>query len=386
MTHYLTKSTGGSAVNSAPGDEPLQADSRPRVRVWLPPSSDQSGDRALAQALEQVLVTSGRPFHLHQSGAATSHDAVTPTRYSVVLPVFNESETLPELHRRLSLVMEALAEAYEIIFVDDGSRDTSGELLHALQTSDAHVRVLRLSRNFGHQSAISAGIDHARGDAVIVMDADLQDPPEALPELLTAWRQGHDVVYAVRQDRKENVLKRSAYGLFYRLLHKVANVEIPLDAGDFCVLDRRVADVLRQMPERNRFIRGIRSWVGFRQIGVPYNRAARYAGQPKYSLFKLLRLAFDGFFSFSYVPLRLASLFGLFVSFLGFLLSVWTVYKRFTLPEFPSGFATIVVGMMFLGGIQLIALGVIGEYVGRIFDEVKQRPLYIIGERWGFDG
>ena len=250
---------------------------------------------------------------------------------------------------------------------------------------DSHVRVLRLSRNFGHQSAISAGIDHAVGDAVIVMDADLQDPPEAVPDLLAPWRQGHDVVYAIRQGRKENVLKRSAYGLFYRLLQQVANVEIPLDAGDFCVLDRRVADVLRQMPERNRFIRGIRSWVGFRQVGVPYNRAARFAGQPKYSLLKLLRLAFDGFFSFSYVPLRLASLFGLFVSFLGFLLSVWTVYKRFTLPEFPSGFATIVVGMMFLGGIQLIALGVIGEYVGRIFDEVKQRPLYIIGERWGFD-
>lgn len=386
MTHNLTRRTGRSAVNGAPGDEPRPANALPRVRVWLPPSNDQPGDQALAHALEQVLLTSGRPFDLHQGGITDSGAAVMPTRYSVVLPVFNESETLPELHRRLSVVMEALAEPYEIIFVDDGSRDASGELLHALQASDPHVRVLRLSRNFGHQSAISAGIDHARGDAVIVMDADLQDPPEALPDLLAPWRQGHDVVYAVRRDRKENVLKRSAYGLFYRLLHQAANVEIPLDAGDFCVLDRRVADVLRQMPERNRFIRGIRSWVGFRQIGVPYNRAARYAGQPKYSLFKLLRLAFDGFFSFSYVPLRLASLFGLFVSFLGFLLSVWTVYKRFTLPEFPSGFATIVVGMMFLGGIQLIALGVIGEYVGRIFDEVKQRPLYIIGERWGFDG
>ena len=387
MTHHLTQRTNRGAVRHAGRDEPLHANDQLRISVWLPASSDQSSDRRLAQALDEVLVASGRPFELHPSSAADSRASAAETamRYSVVLPVFNESENLPEVHRRLSVVMAALAEPYEIIYVDDGSRDESGTLLRTLQGSDPHVRVLRLSRNFGHQSAISAGIDHAVGDAVIVMDADLQDPPEAVPDLLAPWRQGHDVVYAIRQGRKENVLKRSAYGLFYRLLQQVANVEIPLDAGDFCVLDRRVADVLRQMPERNRFIRGIRSWVGFRQVGVPYNRAARFAGQPKYSLLKLLRLAFDGFFSFSYVPLRLASLFGLFVSFLGFLLSVWTVYKRFTLPEFPSGFATIVVGMMFLGGIQLIALGVIGEYVGRIFDEVKQRPLYIIGERWGFD-
>ncbi len=316
----------------------------------------------------------------------TFHLAQTrPPVFSVVLPVFNERENLSELQRRLGAVMADLGEPFEIIYVDDGSRDGSGDLLAAIQQNDDRVRVLRLSRNFGHQAAISAGLDHAAGDAIIVLDADLQDPPEVLPILLAQWRLGFDVVYAIRQERKENFLKRSAYKIFYRLLRQVANVEIPLDAGDFCVLDRRVADVLRKMPERNRFMRGIRSWIGFRQIGVPYKRAARFAGQPKYSLFKLLRLAFDGFFSFSYVPLRLASMFGLLVSFLGFLLSVWTVYKRFTLPEFPSGFATIVVGMMFLGGIQLIALGVIGEYVGRIFDEVKQRPLYIIVERLGFD-
>ena len=231
--------------------------------------------------------------------------------FSVVLPVFNERESLAELHRRLSSVMIALAEPYEIIYVDDGSRDGSGDLLAAIQQNDAQVRVLHLSRNFGHQAAISAGLDHAGGDAVIVLDADLQDPPEVLPALLAQWRLGFDVVYAVRRERKENLFKRSAYDIFYRLLRQVANVEIPLDAGDFCVLDRRVADVLRKMPERNRFMRGIRSWIGFRQIGVPYNRAARFAGQPKYSLLKLLRLAFDGFFSFSYLPLRLASLFGL---------------------------------------------------------------------------
>ena len=193
--------------------------------------------------------------------------------FSVVLPVFNERESLAELHRRLSSVMIALAEPYEIIYVDDGSRDGSGDLLAAIQQNDAQVRVLHLSRNFGHQAAISAGLDHASGDAVIVLDADLQDPPEVLPALLAQWRLGFDVVYAVRRERKENLFKRSAYDIFYRLLRQVANVEIPLDAGDFCVLDRRVADVLRKMPERNRFMRGIRSWIGFRQIGVPYNRA-----------------------------------------------------------------------------------------------------------------
>ena len=230
MTHHLNQRTGSRA---------------PRIQVWLPASNDRPDDDALAQALEQVLSASGRPFALHQDcarrdGSAQSENVV---RYSVVLPVFNESENLAELHQRLSAVMAALGESYEIIFVDDGSQDDSADLLRAMQARDPHMRVLRLSRNFGHQSAISAGIDHACGDAVIVMDADLQDPPEALPALLTAWRQGHDVVYAIRQERKENILKRSAYGLFYRLLHQVANVEIPIDAGDFCVLDRRVADV-----------------------------------------------------------------------------------------------------------------------------------------------
>ncbi len=333
---------------------------------------------------EAGALTEARPLPGQGNGLAPG-DPAGPPRISVVLPVFDERETLPELHRRLSAVLTALGEPFEMIFVDDGSRDGSAELLYRLQQSDHQVRVLRLSRNFGHQTAISAGIDHARGDAIVLMDADLQDPPEELPALLDHWRQGAQVVYAVRQQRKEAWPMRAAYSFFYRLLRQLANVEIPLDSGDFCVMDRCVADVLRQMPERNRFLRGIRSWIGFRQVGVPYQRAARFAGRPKYNLFRLLRLAFDGFFSFSYVPLRLASLFGLVVSFLGFLLSLWTIYKRFTLPEFPSGFATIVVGMMFLGGIQLIALGVIGEYVGRIFDEVKQRPLYIVSQRWGFD-
>ena len=372
--------------SSAPGDSRDVP-----ILIGLPPGMDTITEGALHSAVSSALVGSG--YRLRITRPRTSPDTEEPVppaaepapRISVVLPVYNESENLPELTRRLHAVLEALGDSYEVIYVDDGSQDGTSGILGSLHATDPHIRVIRLSRNFGHQAAISAGIDHARGDVLVVMDADLQDPPEEIPNLLAHWQQGYHVVYAIRHQRKEGLLKRSAYGFFYRSLHQVANIDIPLDAGDFCALDRQVADVLRSMPERNRFIRGIRSWIGFRQIGVPYNRAARHAGKPKYGLFKLTRLALDGFFSFSYLPLRLASLVGLVVSIAGFILAVWTIYKRLVLPEFPSGFATIVVGMMFLGGIQLLALGVIGEYVGRIFDEVKQRPLYIVRERWGFD-
>ncbi len=358
------------------------------VVIELPPGIDANTESALYSAVTSVLVGSGYTVRFEPCPtppAPNGASAVSDPRISVVVPVYNESDNLPELARRLHAVLEAQGDTYEVVFVDDGSQDNSLGILGSLRASDTHVRVVRLSRNFGHQAAISAGIDHASGDVIIVMDADLQDPPEEIPNLLAHWHQGYQVVYAIRHQRKEGLLKRSAYGFFYRSLHQVSSIEIPLDAGDFCAIDRQVADVLRSMPERNRFIRGIRSWIGFRQIGVRYNRAARYAGKPKYGLFKLTRLALDGFFSFSYMPLRLASLLGLLVSIAGFFLAVWTIYKRLVLPEFPSGFATIVVGMMFLGGIQLLALGVIGEYVGRIFDEVKQRPLYIVRERWGFD-
>lgn len=357
------------------------------IRIELPAGIDAITEGALRSAVASAVVGSGYTVHVahHPIPVAVAPERPAVPCLSVVLPVYNESDNLPELARRLGAVLESLGDTYEVIFVDDGSQDATQGILRSLHARDPHVRIVRLSRNFGHQAAISAGIDHARGDVIVVMDADLQDPPEEIPNLLAYWRQGYQVVYAIRHQRKEGLLKRSAYGFFYRSLHQVASVEIPLDAGDFCAIDRQVADVLRSMPERNRFIRGIRSWIGFRQIGVPYNRAARYAGKPKYSLFKLTRLALDGFFSFSYLPLRLASLLGLLVSVAGFFLAVWTIYKRLVLPEFPSGFATIVVGMMFLGGIQLLALGMIGEYVGRIFDEVKQRPLYIVRERWGFD-
>jgi dolichol-phosphate mannosyltransferase len=275
---------------------------------------------------------------------------------------------------------------YEMIFVDDGSEDKSLERLHVLAAQDHHVMVVELARNFGHQVAITAGLDHARGNAVIVMDADLQDPPEVLPQLIAKWREGHDVVYAIRQQRKEGWFKRAAYGAFYRLWKQVANIEIPLDAGDFCIMDRTVVNLLRSMPERNRFVRGIRSWVGLRQTGMPYERQARNAGRPKYSFGRLMLLALDGLISFSYTPLRVASLSGVGISLLSFLLAGFFFIKKLTTGLNPPGFATLVVAIFFLAGIQLITIGVMGEYIGRIFDEVKRRPLYVVRRVTGHEG
>jgi glycosyltransferase involved in cell wall biosynthesis len=304
---------------------------------------------------------------------------------SVVLPVYNEDQNLEPLYRRLTDVLSAETQTYELIFVDDGSTDCSAPFLHKLAASDAHVRLIRLARNFGHQTAISAGIDFASGQAVIVMDADLQDPPEVLPQFIDKWRQGYEVVYAVRRQRKEHPLKRMAYAGFYRLMKPLASINIPLDSGDFCIMDRRVVDLLRAMPERNRFLRGIRSWVGYRQIGLEYERDARYAGEAKYTMSKLLKLALDGLVSFSYLPLRMASLIGFVVSMSAFALGARTLYMKLRYPDFIAGFTTIVVGITLLGGIQLITLGIMGEYIGRIFDEVKQRPLYTLREVTGFE-
>ena len=297
---------------------------------------------------------------------------------SVVLPICNEEENIPALHKRLTAVMRSEGVSYEIIFVDDGSTDGSPAQMRWLTTCDPSVRVVELARNFGHQVAISAGLDFAEGNAVIVMDADLQDPPEVLPEFIAGWRAGNDVVYAIREHRQESWPKRAAYTTFYRMLRKVANVDIPLDSGDSCIMDRRVVDLLRSMPERNRFVRGIRSWVGLRQVGLPYERHARHAGRPKYTFGHLMLLALDGFISFSHMPLRVASLLGLGISALSFLLAAFYFVKRLTTGLTPPGFATLVVAIFFLAGIQLITIGVVGEYIGRIFDEVKQRPLYVV--------
>ncbi len=296
---------------------------------------------------------------------------------SVVIPAYNEEDNLPALHARLTAALDPLNLTYEIIVVNDGSQDRTLDLLRALAAGDPRVIVVDLARNFGHQVAISAGLDYSRGAAVIIMDADLQDPPEVLPQFIARWREGYDVVYAIRERRKEGPFKRAAYALFYRLLKRIAHIDIPLDAGDFCIMDRRVVDLLKGMPERNRFVRGIRTWVGLNQTGLAYERHARHAGKPKYTFRKLIYLALDGLISFSFVPLRLISLAGLAVSLLSILIAIAYTIQKLTIGLSPPGFATLVVAIFFLAGIQLITIGVIGEYVGRIFEEVKARPLYV---------
>jgi dolichol-phosphate mannosyltransferase len=299
---------------------------------------------------------------------------------SVVAPVYNERGTLAELHRRLTEVLAAVG-PYEIVLVDDGSSDGSWDALLQLAATDSHLRLLRLSRNFGHQAALSAGLDAARGDAIVLMDADLQDPPELIPQLVAKWRDGFDVVYAIRSEREgEARLRLASISLFYRLLHRISPTSIPENAGDFRLLSRRAADAITAMPERARFLRGMTSWIGYRQTGVPYTREARFAGESKYPPRKLLRLALDGITSFSTAPIKL-------VTALGFALVVfcvgvlaWTLYVRFFTSHHPQGWTSVIAVVLLLGGVQLLSLGVIGQYVARIFDETKQRPLYLVDE------
>jgi dolichol-phosphate mannosyltransferase len=306
---------------------------------------------------------------------------VSRIRYSFVIPVFNERETLPELHQRLSQVIDGLDGEAELLFVDDCSYDGSYELLAELGRQDERIRVLRFARNFGHQIAITAGLDHAAGDAVIVMDADLQDPPEVVPDLVARWQEGYEVVYAVRARRPgESWLKRKTAAWFYRVLRWIAHVEMPLDAGDFRLVDRRAVDAFRSMRERGRYVRGMFSWVGFRQIGVPYDRAERYAGEPKYSYRKSLTLAIDGLVSFSNAPLRVALVAGFVFSSLAFLVGVFAIVAKLAGAFVVPGWASILVVISFLGGIQLTLMGMLGLYVGRIYEEVKARPIYILRE------
>jgi dolichol-phosphate mannosyltransferase len=299
---------------------------------------------------------------------------------SVVAPVFNERSTLPELHRRLTEVLGPLG-PYEIVLVDDGSTDGSWSVLLELAARDRHLRLLRLSRNFGHQAALSAGLEAARGEAIVLMDADLQDPPELIPQLLAEWRDGYDVVYAIRSEREgEPRLRLASISLFYRLLYRITPTEIPQNAGDFRLLSRRAADAITAMPERARFLRGMTSWIGFRQTGVQYTREARFAGQSKYPPRKLIRLALDGITSFSTAPIKLVTAIGfaLVVFCVGVL--VWTLYVRFFTSHHPQGWTSVIAVVLLLGGVQLLSLGVIGQYVARIFDETKQRPLYLVDE------
>jgi len=307
-----------------------------------------------------------------------------PNLLSVVVPAMNEAEGIGEFHRRTSSVLGGVEDLeYEIVYVDDGSTDETWDRLAALAAGDHHVRVLKLSRNFGHQIAISAGLDRARGDAIVVIDSDLQDPPEVIPAMVARWREGYDVVYGRRSQRAgESRFKLVTAAAFYRIFRRLTKLDIPLDVGDFRLVSRRVADELRSMREKDRFVRGLVSWVGFRQVAVEYERDARFAGTTKYPLRKMLRFALDGITSFTTSPLRLASWLGFLASFLAFLylLSVpiqWLFHV--TVP----GFSTIMVAILFLGGVQLICLGIIGEYIGRIFNETKPRPLYIVAETAG---
>lgn len=304
--------------------------------------------------------------------------------YSFVIPILNEEETIPELWYRLESVIEQLDETVEVIFVDDGSSDRSFELLAKLNQHHSEIKILSLSRNFGHQCALSAGIDHAEGKAVILMDGDLQDAPEAILDFIAAWRDGYEVVYAIRKKRKESLLKRVAFKSFYRIQSAVSGINLPLDAGIFSLMDRKVVLSLRNMPERNKYISGLRVYSGFKQIGIPVERNPRFAGEPRVGLVKLFKLAFDGIFSFSTLPLRLATWLGLFFSLGSFLIGILGLIFKFVLSQKLLGWEHGLTTIFFIGGIQLMCLGVVGEYIGRIYEEVKQRPYYIIGRKVGF--
>jgi dolichol-phosphate mannosyltransferase len=302
-----------------------------------------------------------------------------PPVLSIVVPLYNEQENVGELHRRLDLTLGSLGIPYEILFVNDGSRDATAALIDDLQREDPRLVAVHLSRNFGHQAAVSAGIDYGRGRAIIVMDGDLQDPPEVIPEFIRKWREGYEVVYAVRRHRKEDLLKRLGYYGFYRILKAISDLDIPLDSGDFCLMDRRAVDVLKHLPERMRFVRGLRSFVGFRQVGLEYERAARESGRPKYTLMALVGLAVDGLVSFSSYPLRLVTRLGLCAIFLALVLLVWVLIDAMLNHTGPRGWASSIVVVLFMGAVQLVCLGIMGEYIRLIFLEVKQRPTYIVG-------
>jgi glycosyltransferase involved in cell wall biosynthesis len=301
--------------------------------------------------------------------------------FTIIAPIFNEQDCLNELHRRIHEVMDSIGEPWEMVVVDDGSTDGSTEIIRDLAANDEHIRPVIFARNFGHQIAVTAGLDYSRGDAVIIIDADLQDPPEVILQLIEKWREGYEVVYAVRAEREgETWFKTVTASMFYRLIFRITDVNIPLDTGDFRLMDRKVVSVMNQMRERHRFLRGMSAWVGFRQIGVSYKRAARFAGETKYPLKKMVKLALNAITSFSYFPLQLAMYLGFISAGLSILAIPIVALMRVVSAQAFFGQATTLVAVLFLGGVQLISLGILGEYIGRIYDEVKGRPLYIVSE------
>ncbi len=311
-------------------------------------------------------------------------------KVSLVIPCYNEEAVIPKLISRIEKASKKWKYDWEVICVDDGSKDATLNLLAKQHKKSSKWKVVSFSRNFGHQTAVTCGLHYASGNAVVILDADLQDPPEELEKFFKKWEEGYDVVYAVRKKRKEGIFKKLSYWAFYRILSYLSDYEIPLDSGDFSLMDRKVVDTINKMPERNRFVRGLRAWSGFKQIGVEYDRQARASGEPKYNFKKLLKLASDGLTSFSSKPLVISFYFGTLVSIVSFLGIIFTILQRIFHTFFENigfgpvpGFATIVISVLFLGGIQLICIGIIGNYLGRIYDEVKQRPLWIAKETLG---
>ena len=304
--------------------------------------------------------------------------------YSIIAPIYNEFDNIPELFRRVSEVMDGTGEPWELVLVDDGSSDGSTERIRELAEHDNRVRPVIFARNFGHQIAVTAGLDYSRGAAIVIIDADLQDPPEIILELAKRWKEGYEVVYAVRAEREgESRFKLWTASLFYRLIYMITDVKIPLDTGDFRLLDRKVVDVMNRMRERHRFLRGMSAWIGFRQIGVEYKRAARFSGETKYPFKKMLRLALNAITSFSYFPLQVATYLGFIAAGLSIVAIPVVMIGRLAGSQAFFGQATTLISVLFLGGVQLISLGVLGEYIGRIYDEVKGRPLYIVREAPG---
>lgn len=301
-----------------------------------------------------------------------------PARVSLAIPVFNEEAVVPELIRRTIAVLDGIPGGpHEIVLADDGSSDRTLELLEQAAEKDPRLVVVSLSRNFGHQTALAAALDQVSGDVAVLLDGDLQDPPEAVPTLLEWYQQGYDVVYVRRVNRKESWWLRACYYIFYRLLAALSSVQLPLDSGDFGLMSRRVIEEIRRMPEQHRYLRGLRTWVGFRQIGIPMERSARHAGRTKYSPLKLLKLASDGIFAFSIVPLRAAAVLGVGVIGVSFLFALYSLYAKFRMHS-PQGFTALILAMTFFSGVNLFFLGIIGEYVGRVYEEAKGRPHYVV--------
>lgn len=307
-------------------------------------------------------------------------------RYSIIVPLYNEELVIEETYKRLTEVMQSTKEPYELVFVNDGSRDKTEQFAKEILARDKHVCLINFSRNFGHQTAITAGMDNARGQAVVVIDADLQDPPEVILQMIEKWKQGYDVVYGKRLARKgETAFKKVTAKVFYRFLSSMTNIDIPTDTGDFRLIDRKVCDAMKTIKEKNRYIRGLVSWVGFKQTSVEYVREERFAGETKYPLKKMLKFASDAITSFSDKPLRIAAYLGNAISLVSFLYLLYVVIRKLTVGDFGEGWASIVAISLFFNGVVLIVLGIIGEYIGRIYDECKNRPLYIIDEKIGFE-